>query len=99
MTMQVFQEVQKHFHSMGFDPGLKPFNGQILSYLVTSIPTVVFLWIFLIHEANGAQQYMESIYMVNTSTGVLICFISTIFNSTKVFSFIQNDEKIVNESK
>lgn len=96
--MQILQEVQKSFNSIGLGPELEPFNRKILSTLVGIFPGVVSLWIFLIHEANSAVKYLESIYVVTTCSGFFICFASTIIITKKLFAFIKIVEDFVNES-
>lgn len=97
--MRIFQEVQKNLYSLGLSPELKPFYGRNLSLIAITFPTVVLQWILLIQDANDVQTYLESIYAINTCTGVFICFISTSLDSMKLFSFIKHDEEFVNESK
>lgn len=97
--MQILQEVQKNFSSLGFNPELKPFNRKISGILTMTILGVISLWIFFIREADRASEYMESIYMITTCTGVLISFTSTVFIEQKLFSFIKSVEKFGNESE
>lgn len=76
--MQVLQEVQKSFNWMGFNPKLEPFNRRILRILTIVFPAVVLQWMFLMLEANSAQEYLESIYMITACTCTFASFLSTI---------------------
>lgn len=97
--MQVFQAVQKTFDWMGISPKLKPFNRITSSILAIVIPPYIFLWIFLLHDADNSQEYMESSYAVMTCTGMFLSSASTILIKRKLFSFIDSFDELVNESK
>lgn len=97
--MRSVQEVQKAFITIGFDPKLKPMNHRVLGVLAIVFPGLTSIWIYLIFEANGAEEYMESIFMVTVCTGIFISFASTILNKTSLFSFIGRVDKVLNESK
>lgn len=92
--MQLFQQVQKSFHLMGFSPKLEPFNRTILNILVPSFLAVIFMWIFLFNNSDALEN-IESIHNVTVSTSVFVSFAGTIFISKKLFSFIES----LNESK
>lgn len=97
--MKILQEVQNNLISMGMNPELERFNRRILNILAINFPGVVSLWIFLFHEANSAEEYLESIYIVTASSGIFLSFASTIFVMEELFSFIKNVDDAVNESK
>lgn len=99
IAMRSVQEVQKAFKTIGFDPKLKPMNHRVLGVLAIVFPGLTSIWIYLIFEANGAEEYMESIFMVTVCTGIFISFASTILNKTSLFSFIGRVDKVLNESK
>lgn len=95
--MQIFQEVQKSFISLGFNPKEEPFNHKIVGILAATLLAVISLWIFLIHEANSAESYMESIYDITAATGLLLSLASTVFIKQKLFSFIGSFDEFLNE--
>lgn len=97
--MKIFQEVQKSFNWMGFNPKLAPFNPRILSNFVMRFTSLIFLWIFLIYEAETAQEYMESMYVISTGSGIFLSFLSQIFITKRLFSFIKRVNEAVNESE
>lgn len=97
--MRTLQEVQTSFDWMGFNPKLKPFNHKIRAILAITIPAVISQWKFLVHDANNAREYMESIYIVSVCSGVFLCFASTIFITKKLFAFINSVDELMNESK
>lgn len=95
--MQILQVVQISFYSIGFSPKLKPLNHRNLSILGISFPGVILELISLICEANGAQEYMESVYIITVCSGVLLAYASTIVVMKKLFSFIEAINEFFNE--
>lgn len=97
--MQILQVVQKNFDSLGFSRKLVQFNRRIVSINIMAISGLILLWIFLLHEANNSQEYMESIHFILGGGGIFACNINTTFIREKMFSFINDvDEKFI-ESK
>lgn len=97
--MQALQEVQKSFYFLGISPNLKPFNPRILSFSAFILHGVILLWLFVILEADGSQEYMESIYANSAVSGTFLCLLGTIFMSEKLFSFFKALDEALNESK
>lgn len=96
--MKVLQTLQKNFVSIGFDPKRKPFNRTFMKVITLTISTMILLWIFLLHEADSNQQYMESVYCIVDCGAVFLSVSSTIFITKKIFSLSDHYEGIVNES-
>lgn len=97
--MQTLQVVQKNFEFFGLSPKLEPFNRQILKTFIISISGIASQWIFLLHEANGSKEYMESIYIVISCSGIVLSFASTTFNKEKLFLGIDSNDELIFESK
>lgn len=99
--MQILQEVKKSFYLMGFDPKLKRFEiiRRIKNDLIIMYSTVISQYEFLIQEADGAEEYMESIYVVTLSTGFLLSYTSTILTTEKLFSLFRVYDEFMNTSK
>lgn len=97
--MQTLQAVQKSFDSLGFSPKLKQFNYKISGISVISFLGIILLWIYLLHEADSSQEYMESIYIVTACSGIFLSFASTVFFKEELFSFINSFNELTNESK
>lgn len=97
--MQTLHVAQKSLNSIGFSPEQSRFSGKILSNFFIIFPTIILQWIFLFHEADGAQEYIECLYIVTSCTGVFLSFASTIFISTKFFSFFKSVDDFFNQSK
>lgn len=95
----MYDEMQKSFRSIGFDPKLESFNHRILGILAITSLGVISLWIFLFHEADSAAAYVESVYLITVCNGVLLSMASTIFTRKRLFSFIEIHEEFWNESK
>lgn len=97
--MQILQETQKHFIWLGLDPQIEPIHDRLLSILTITCPAVISQWIYLIDEAHSPREYMESIYVVTTCTGILVSYASTIVIRKKLFSFVKSYDEFTNESK
>lgn len=97
--MLILQEVQKSFDSIGFNPKLEPLNHKILGILCIVVPAVLSLWIFLVHEANSAHEYMDSIYVISTSCGIFLSFTSTILITKKLYFLFKVFDEFINEGK
>lgn len=97
--MKTLQEIRKSFCSLGFSPELHPFNHMVLRFLCMAFLTGLLLWIFFIHVADSAQEYLETIYLITAYNGIFLSFASTIFIAEKLFIFFNNVDKISNESK
>lgn len=97
--MQTLQEVQKSFHSIGFSPELKPFNQRILAILAIIFASVILEFTYLIHEADSAQKFMESIYVTTVTIGSFFCFANASFIMEEIFSFIDSSNETFRESK
>lgn len=95
----MYNEVQKSFHSIGFGPNLKPFNHQILSIIAVLFLADMSLCMFLFYEADSAEQYLESVCVITTCTGVVLSIASTILISKELFSFIKTHDEYLNERK
>lgn len=95
----MYQVVQKSLHSIGFGPTLEPFNRRILSILAVTCLGVISLWIYLFHEADGAEAYMESICLITICTATLLSDASTILITKKLFAFINAHDECFNERK
>lgn len=96
--MRTLQVAQKSLNSIGFSPELEPFSDKILSNFIIIFPFIILQWIFLFHEADGAQEYIECTYIATSCTGVFLSFASTILISTKFCSFFKSVDDFFNES-
>lgn len=97
--MRVLQEVLKSYDSIGIDPKLEPFNRKVLRYLAVYFLGMTLLLIYLFHEADTSREYMESIYVVTSCSGILLSAASTIFIREKLFLYIDTLNKRFDESK
>lgn len=84
---------------MGFSPNLEPLNRRVLIIFVRSFLAVIFELIFLINEADGAQEYVVSIYVLSSCCFILLSFTNTILNTKQLFSFINIVSEFLNGSK
>lgn len=49
---------------------------------------------FVVHSANTPGDYMDFLFLFTISFAVLVCYISTVFEMTKLFDFFDDCEKI-----
>lgn len=97
--MQILQEVQKCFVSMGIDPKLKLFNLRNLSVLIITSLGIMLVSLFLLLEAKSGVEYMEAAYVVIAFTGSLVSFACTILITKEIFSYIKAYNEYLNECK
>lgn len=96
--MQAFQVVQKNYDLLGFNPDLEFFNHNMLSFLMVSTPAYALLLIYLFHEANSSQEYMESAYASICCGCIFLSLISIIFMRKELYSFLNGFNEALNES-
>lgn len=60
--MQIYQEVQKSFHSIGISPKLEAFNRRALNIWAIAFLFIILEWLFLTYEVDNAEECMESIF-------------------------------------
>lgn len=97
--MEVLQAVQANFISMGFNPRVEQFNYILLKNIVMSVLGTLLLWIYLLHEADNAQEYMESTYFVASCSGIGLSAMSMISLTKELFSFFERFDNLANQSK
>lgn len=97
--MQTFQAVQRGFESLGFSRKLAPFNRIVLRIFAIDFLLIISQLIFLIHEADSSQEYMESIYTITACSCIFVSLATTIFITDKLFTFIDGFDELINESK
>lgn len=95
----MYQEVQKGLQSIGYGPKLESVNHRFLSILAATSLGIISQWIFLIHEAASAEEYMESIYVITACTSIVLSFANTILIKKKLHSFIKANEEYFMGSK
>lgn len=94
IKVEVYQKIQKNLASMGFTPNQQRCNNlkwnsvQIINVAVYSMNIILF-GLYVIFEAKGIEDYMVSIFALTVATGIMICYISIIFKSDKLFTTIE----------
>lgn len=95
----MYLEVQKGFSSMGLNPKLGPFNHRILWISAVTAIGVLSLFIYLMCEADSAEEYTESVCVITICAGILLTIACTILITKRLFSFIKAHDEYLNESK
>lgn len=97
--MQILQQVRKCFNAMGFSPELDIFDRNMLTLLVPPSLAITLMWLFLFHEADGAQEKVESFHITTVCSCGFVCFISTVLFRKEFFAFFEHFDEFLNESK
>lgn len=95
--METLHEVRKNFESMGLSPKLQPFNRGVLRIFILCFLPNILEWIFLTHVADSSEEYMESMYVVTVTNGIVFSFTNTILTTEKIFPFLENIDEFVNK--
>lgn len=104
MKMKIYQTVHKTMAAIGFTPNQQQNNqrqwssGHIFSVVINSINTFS-LSAYIFYEANGIEEYMDSIFSLTMTVGVSVAFISIIFKNDKLFNAIEGCAKEIADSK
>lgn len=98
----VFTVLQRKFDTLGInaDQAKKTdlFNTKItLGFIVLSFD-VFFQYSYIVNEAQGFQQYTESIYMSSIATASLLFLATIVFKMDKFFELIEWVEVLLIES-
>lgn len=102
--MKIFQTVQRNLIPLGYVRDHAEYYKLRRPHLV-AIATCVFtggaisIFIFVIHLADSPAEYMDSLYMSAVLLSIFVSYLTTIWNMTKLFGFIDNLQKFCNESK
>ena len=101
--MKLFQSVQKSFAVLGITPNesirTDPYNRNIWkSFIVYSLTNVLnFAFFFL--EANSFREYTEILFVYSCTMTIFIGFAIAAIQKKKLFNYINNCEKTINESE
>lgn len=99
MTMKIFQTIQTKFAVLGLKPNLRPFNNLQKLILFENFVQISSLCVYLFHVANTAKEYLESIHITATTILIVTSQVNLISQMATIFSFIDELEDVLNESK
>lgn len=92
--MKIFQVVMENFAAMGFTPNQQQNSvrrvnrGQIIDILFCVIDAVL-VGLYIVFEANGIEEFMESIFSLTVVAGVTIAYTSIIFKNDEIFNIVK----------
>lgn len=98
--MKIFLLIKKEMTVLGFIPNQQqknhqwkfPFNGRQKIIIICYIIEMIFLGVFILHEAKDIEEYTNSIFELTAASASSIIFISIVYKSDKVFNAIENCE-------
>lgn len=100
--MKIFQTVQKNLAILGISSMQSNqafYNRKYLLYLLLSGSLIIMNCVFLIYVAKSFKEYTDSIYITSVSIALFISLSFLIRRMRNLFEFIDNLEKIVDDSE
>ena len=96
--LKIFQMVQKDLATIGYNAD-NPINSKLLSEFLKLMIFTIFECVYLCHDAETPQGYMDSMLMATVIISICISFVSTVQKTAKIFIFIDEIENGINESE
>lgn len=95
--MKHFQTIKKGLRLIGIQPNdhddrYYPLNGRNLSCILSCMVPVYCGTSFFFYEADSIKEYMEFFYVTIVAGSAFTSFIHTIFNSKKLFIFLDSND-------
>lgn len=97
--MKIFQTIQIKFAFLGFESNLRPINNRQKWIFFEIFFCVTSLCVHLFHVASTPKEYLDSILITGMAILILISHISTILQMATIFTYIDEVEGVLNESK
>lgn len=99
----LFVLIQKNFAVMGItfeqSTQVHSFNERIrLGFLILGM-NIFHQYMYILDEANGFQEYTESIYMASIGTVSFLCFSTVVFKMARLFELIKKAEELIAKSE
>lgn len=100
--MKTFETVLKHLKSIGFEENQHNKVGiskrQWLLSLILFLD-IVLTFIDLYYVVDTTEDYMNGILVLTIAILIFIAYLSTAFKTATIFIFINQYDKIINESE
>lgn len=98
--MKTFRTVKKKMNNWNFLSNQTPLlNPIFLRCCITSTLSTSAHIIYLFHEANTDEEYMNSIYMATAAISVFTSYINTSYNVSTFKTFFAKTDKTLHQSK
>lgn len=97
--MEIFLTVKKNLASIDFIKNKTPFDEKKLWGSIESFSVLTLQVVHLIRVPNTAKEYMESAVMLLAGIGIQIAYFSMIAEYATIFEFIDEFERVINESE
>lgn len=96
--MKLFQTVQSHLASLGYNTNRNSFNLDTLGYILQLILALACQFIYFIRVDN-TKNAMDTVFMIAVTISVFISFIGTVQKMPIIFMFTSETEKVINGSE
>lgn len=102
--MECFQTIRKKIALLGFIPNHYdyphyPYTREHLRTHSIFSWNMISLFIFAIHVADSAKEYMESLYIITATAALFTSYTTITLKMTKLFNFFDDIERNINERK
>lgn len=97
--MKIFQTVQMHLALMGYGANRPIININTIGEILQRTLAIICQFVYLIRHANSPKDIIDNLFMTAVAILAIISFTSTLLKKTTIFNFIDDVEKIVNESE
>lgn len=97
--MKILQTIRHDLALIGYSANQHPYNIQQLEHGFKSTLAAAMQCVYLFFIAETSKEFIDSTFMATVAILVLISFVSTAQKTTIIFNFIDEVEKIANNSE
>lgn len=97
--MQLFQSIQRSLAMMGIGWNQHRSNLKIFMTFVLYWSLVALYCSFLLLEADEFREYMDTVYLISSTTMIALCFMNFVWKMAIIFKMIHEIEEIVENSE
>lgn len=103
--MKQFETIKKNLVPLGFDQNHVddychyPLKGRHSTVQSVLISLLIMLFVFAFHIADSPKEYMDSFYVITVIMAIFISYTTAIYKMNNLFNFIDDCEKLYDDSK
>lgn len=97
--MQIFETIQKNLNAIGFSANHSLINNHHVRGALAFSSLILLLVAYIFRVANSPEEYMNSMFMIESAIGISTSYFTSIFKKTELHDFIDNIQAIANRSK